>query len=133
LATWGTRDAVDLGDICEKIWVMSDKYGELLKSLADSHEIYRRCLKDILAEEEALDKAKAQQKTLKDKLNTSEKKQKGNLDQLQTELQALDRNVADMTASQLGSKRRLLKDAFQTQFDALLELSSKVRFFMIKC
>ncbi|CAG8621086.1 16661_t:CDS:2, partial [Acaulospora colombiana] len=64
MAIWGRSEDVDLGDVTEKLSILTTKLSESASVLADKYVQYRTQLKEIRSREEKMKEQRIKKETL---------------------------------------------------------------------
>ncbi|KAH6576645.1 hypothetical protein BASA50_006695 [Batrachochytrium salamandrivorans] len=117
LALWGNVEHADIKDICDRVRDMFDELQNMLVDLSTGYSIYRDKLKDINKGGEDLHALQQKLRGCQDKLAHAIKNKKPH-DHLQVEVGVVEKDVLEHIAECESSKRALLKEGLETQFDA---------------
>ncbi|KAJ3335322.1 hypothetical protein HDU93_005807 [Gonapodya sp. JEL0774] len=127
LVVWASKETEghDLEELAKAVEEITTTMNELFESYSVKHEDYRSNYKSILRREEHLPSLVKQLDEGRKKLDDATKKSKP-VDHLKREVEAAEREVEQYEVELAAFKRSTLKVAFDTRFDSLIELGSKL-------
>ncbi|KAJ8322903.1 lipid-binding protein [Batrachochytrium dendrobatidis] len=117
LALWGNVEHADIKDICDRVRDMFEELQNMLVALSTGYSIYRDKLKDINKGAEDLHVQQQKLRSCQDKLAHAIKSKKPH-EHLQVEVAVVEKEVLEMVAGFESSKRALLKEGLESQFES---------------
>ncbi|KXS16574.1 hypothetical protein M427DRAFT_55239 [Gonapodya prolifera JEL478] len=127
LVIWAGKenDSKDLEEYAKSIETLVTTLNGLYEAYSAKHEEYRSHYKSIIRREENMSPLSKRLDEAKKKVEDATKKRKP-VDHLKREVDAAEKEVEGYEEELGAFKRSILKVAFETKFDALIELGSKI-------
>ncbi|KAF9947057.1 hypothetical protein BGZ70_002894, partial [Mortierella alpina] len=117
ISAWGCNEGEDLTDICQRMTQLME------------HTAYRKMIKGLKTQEMALDDNRKKKQDLTNQIAKQQKSSKENPIKMMELQNAYERVSAELLAQELDLlqfKRLTIRDAFNAQFDAMIEFAEKM-------
>ncbi|KAG0258450.1 hypothetical protein BG011_003273 [Mortierella polycephala] len=126
ISAWGCDEGDDLTDVCQR---MTQEVGLIHQQYSLQHTAYRKMIKTLKTQELTLDDNRKKKHDLTNQIAKQQKSSKENPIKMMELQSALERVSADLLAQELGLlqfKRATIQDAFNLQFDSMIEFAEKM-------
>ncbi|KAG0051748.1 hypothetical protein BGZ83_003366 [Gryganskiella cystojenkinii] len=129
ISGWGTNEGDDLTDVCQRMTQLMEEIGLIHQSYSLRHIAYRKMIKNLKTQEMTLDDNRKRKHDLTNQIAKHQKSSKENpikMMELQSQLERVSHELLQQELELLQFKRVTIRDAFNQQFDAMLEYSEKM-------
>ncbi|KAF8931550.1 hypothetical protein BGZ58_007564 [Dissophora ornata] len=129
ISGWGCNEGDDLTDVCQRMTQLMEEVGLIHQSYSIQHTAHRKKIKGLKTQEMTLDDNRKKKHDLTNQLAKHQKSSKENPIKIMEIQSALERVSADLLAQELELlqfKRLTIRDAFNDQFDAMIEFGEKM-------
>ncbi|CAO3571323.1 unnamed protein product [Mortierella alpina] len=128
ISAWGCNGE-DLTDICQRMTQLMEEVGLIHQAYSLQHTAYRKMIKGLKTQEMALDDNRKKKQDLTNQIAKQQKSSKENPIKMMELQNAYERVSAELLAQELDLlqfKRLTIRDAFNAQFDAMIEFAEKM-------
>ncbi|KAF9361676.1 hypothetical protein BGX34_006996 [Mortierella sp. NVP85] len=129
IGAWGATEGEDLADVCQRMTQIMEEVGLIHQAYSIHHTAYRKTIKSLKTQEMFLDDNRKKKHDLTTQIAKHQKSSKENPIKLMELQSALERVSAELLAQELQLlqfKRVTIRDAFNAQFDAMIEFGEKM-------
>ncbi|KAF9179130.1 hypothetical protein BGZ51_007199 [Haplosporangium sp. Z 767] len=126
ISAWGCDEGDDLTDVCQR---MTQEVGLIHQQYSLQHTAFRKKIKSLKTQEMTLDDNRKKKHDLTNQIAKQQKSSKENPIKMMELQSALERVSAELLAQELGLlqfKRATIQDAFNLQFDSMIEFAEKM-------
>ncbi|KAF9914200.1 hypothetical protein BX616_008757 [Lobosporangium transversale] len=129
ISGWGCNEGDDLADVCQRMTQLMEEVGLIHQAYSIQHTAYRKQIKSLKVHEMALDDNRKKKQDLTNQITKHQKSSKENpikLMELQTALERVSAELLSQELELLQFKRITIRDAFNAQFDSMIEFGEKM-------
>ncbi|KAF9924847.1 hypothetical protein FBU30_005250 [Linnemannia zychae] len=129
IAAWGSNEGDDLTDVCQRMTQLMEEVGLIQHAFSIQHTTHRKLIKSLKTQEMLLDDNRKKKHDLTNQIAKQQKSSKENPIKLMELQNALERVSAELLGQELELlqyKRVTIRDAFNVQFDAMIEYAEKM-------
>ncbi|KAF9434346.1 hypothetical protein BGZ76_008161 [Entomortierella beljakovae] len=129
VSVWGSNEGEDLTDICQRMTQLMEEVGLIQQAFSLQHTAYRKKIKTLKIQEMGLDDNRKKKHDLTNQIVKHQKSSKENPIKMMELQSALERVSAELMTQELQLlqfKRVTIRDAFNSQFDAMIEFGEKM-------
>ncbi|KAG0274344.1 hypothetical protein BGZ95_009878 [Linnemannia exigua] len=123
ISAWGCNEGDDLTDVCQRMTQLMEEVGLIQQAYSIQHTAYRKRIKSLKTQEMLLDDNRKKKHDLTNQIAKQQKSNKEN------PIKMMDRVSAELLGQELELlqfKRLTIRDAFNCQFDSMIEYSEKM-------
>ncbi|KAF9133008.1 hypothetical protein BGW39_010798 [Mortierella sp. 14UC] len=129
ISAWGCNEGDDLTDVCQRMTQLMEEVGLIQQAYSIQHTAYRKRIKSLKTQEMLLDDNRKKKHDLTNQIAKQQKSNKENPIKMMELQNSLDRVSAELLGQELELlqfKRQTIRDAFNCQFDSMIEYSEKM-------
>ncbi|KAK3831435.1 MAG: Eisosome component PIL1-domain-containing protein [Linnemannia elongata] len=129
ISAWGCNEGDDLTDVCQRMTQLMEEIGLIQQAYSIQHTAYRKRIKSLKTQEMLLDDNRKKKHDLTNQIAKQQKASKENPIKMMELQNNLDRVSAELLGQELDLlqfKRQTIRDAFNCQFDSMIEYSEKM-------
>ncbi|KAG0213452.1 Eisosome component PIL1-domain-containing protein [Mortierella sp. GBAus27b] len=129
IGAWGNPEGEDMADVCQRMTQIMEEVGLIQQAYSIHHTAYRKTIKSLKTQEMFLDDNRKKKHDLTAQITKHQKSSKENPIKLMELQSALERVSAELLTQELQLlqfKRVTIRDAFNAQFDAMIEYGEKM-------
>ncbi|KAF8928785.1 hypothetical protein BGZ47_001439 [Haplosporangium gracile] len=129
ISAWGCNEGDDLTDVCQRMTQLMEEVGLIQQAYSIQHTAYRKRIKSLKTQEMLLDDNRKKKHDLTNQIAKQQKSSKENPIKMMELQNNLDRVSAELLGQELDLlqfKRQTIRDAFNCQFDSMIEYSEKM-------
>ncbi|KAF8975010.1 hypothetical protein BGZ46_009517 [Entomortierella lignicola] len=129
ISAWGSNEGEDLTDICQRMTQLMEEVGLIHQAYSIQHSAYRKKIKTLKIQEMGLDDNRKKKHDLTNQIAKHQKSNKENPIKMMELQSAHERVSAELLTQELQLlqfKRVTIRDAFNAQFDAMIEFGEKM-------
>ncbi|KAG0004715.1 hypothetical protein BGZ80_010089 [Entomortierella chlamydospora] len=129
ISGWGSNEGEDLTDVCLRMTQLMEEVGLIHQAYTIQHTAYRKKIKTLKVQEMGLDDNRKKKHDLTNQIAKHQKSSKENPIKMMELQSALERVSAELLTQELQLlqfKRVTIRDAFNAQFDAMIEFGEKM-------
>ncbi|KAI1307299.1 hypothetical protein EDD11_004550 [Mortierella claussenii] len=129
ISGWGCNEGDDLTDVCQRMTQLMEEVGLIHQAYSIQHTTYRKKIKSLKVQEMTLDDNRKKKHDITNQINKHQKSSKENpikMMELQNALERVSVELLDQELELLQFKRVTIRDAFNAQFDSMIEFGEKM-------
>ncbi|KAF9096837.1 hypothetical protein BGX23_010285 [Mortierella sp. AD031] len=129
ISAWGCNEGDDLTDVCQRMTQLMEEVGLIQQAYSIQHTAYRKRIKSLKTQEMLLDDNRKKKHDLTNQITKQQKSSKENpikMMELQNSLDRVSTELLGQELELLQFKRLTIRDAFNAQFDSMIEYSEKM-------
>ncbi|KAF9111006.1 hypothetical protein BGX27_005512 [Mortierella sp. AM989] len=129
ISGWGSNEGEDMADVCQRMTQLMEEVGLIHQAYAIQHTAYRKKIKTLKIQEMGLDENRKKKHDLTNQIVKHQKSSKENpikLMELQSALEHVSAELLTQELQLLQFKRVTIRDAFNAQFDSMIEFGEKM-------
>ncbi|KAF9356377.1 hypothetical protein BGX26_005367 [Mortierella sp. AD094] len=129
ISGWGCNEGEDMTDVCQRMTQLMEEVGLIHQAYSIQHTAYRKKIKTLKIQEMGLDDNRKKKHDLTNQIAKHQKSSKENPIKMMELQSALERVSAELLTQELQLlqfKRVTIRDAFNAQFDSMIEFGEKM-------